>query len=110
MRFNVEVKVSYRSREMREDTALAQAAVHAYVEKLPREALDWCVAAIRELGTPAASRWKTVLSTADRIARDAATVGWADPNAAEIMIVIVPAGKMPLDIVERQEFVVRQIR
>ena len=79
MRFNVEVRVSYRNREMPEDTALALAAIHAYVETLPREALDWCVAAVRELATPAAVRWKTVLSTADRIARDAATVGWADP-------------------------------
>ena len=35
MRFNVEVRVSYRNREMPEDTALALAAIHAYVEKLP---------------------------------------------------------------------------
>ncbi len=97
MRFNVEVRVSYRSREMPEDTALALAAIHAYVEKLPREALDWCVAAIRELETPAAARWKTVLSTADRIARDAATKGWADPDTAEIQITIMLAGKTPLD-------------
>ena len=97
MRFTVEVRVSYRSREMPEDTALAIAAVQVFVEQLPRDALDWCVAAIRELGTPAATRWKTVLSTANRIAREAATVGWADPDAAEIQITIAPAGKAPLD-------------
>ena len=97
MRFNVEVKVSYRSREMPEDTALATAAVRAFVEMLPRDALHWCVADVRELATPAAGRWETVLSKAHRIAREAATVGWADPDAAEIEITIMPVGKMLLD-------------
>ena len=93
MRFNIEVRVSYRSREMSEDTALALDAVQAYVARLSDKATSWCSDAINQLDTVGSHRWATVLSNADRIAREAATKGWVNPAEAEIGITILPGSK-----------------
>ncbi len=93
MRFNVEVRISYRSREMPEDTALALDAVRAYVAQLTDLATSWCFDAMNRLDTAGSHRWATVLSKADRIARKAATKGWTDPSEAEVEITILPGSK-----------------
>lgn len=89
MHFNVAVRISYRSREMLEDQALALAAVQEYVAMLPDDAVSWQMDSSNGFRTPAAARWATVLAKADIVARKAATVGWVDPRDAEIEINIL---------------------
>ena len=93
MRFNVEVRVYYRSHEMPEDTVLALDAVKSYVALLPDIAIAWSSDAMDQLETVGSHRWEAVLSKADQIAREAATKGWVDPSEAEVEIIILPSSK-----------------
>ena len=93
MRFNVEVRVLYRGREMSEDTALALAAVQAYVARLSDAVIQWHADAVSGLKTVGSHRWGIVQLKAKEIARQAATKGWVDPAEAQIEITIMPGDK-----------------
>ena len=93
MRFNIEVRVLYRGREMSEDTALALAAVQAYVARLSDAVIQWHADAVSGLKTVGSHRWGIVQSKANEIAREAATKGWVDPAEAQIEITIMPGDK-----------------